>query len=125
MPECSTVITPSNDKIESPLTLSSLADQLRELEAAKVKTAALEKAIHKQLQIELASLPGRYGFSSLEAFMDAVRAANLASNTSPTPNSAPSSTPGRTPHSPARISKKLKEFVKNGITSKEITKELK
>ena len=47
--------------------------QIKELEVTKKKMAALEKAIARRLKKELASLPGNYGYASLEEFVDALR----------------------------------------------------
>jgi hypothetical protein len=45
------------------------------LEAAKAKVAKLEQAIAAQLNRELAALPGKYGFDSVDAFVKAVKGA--------------------------------------------------
>jgi hypothetical protein len=50
--------------------------QIKELEAAKAKIVALEKAIAKRLRKELASLPHKFGFSTLEHFLDALKASS-------------------------------------------------
>jgi len=50
-------------------------DKIKELEATKVKVAALEKKIATQLHRELAALPGKFGFDSVAAFLKAVKAA--------------------------------------------------
>jgi len=47
--------------------------QIKELEVTKAKIVALEKAIARRLKKELASLPGKYGFSSLEEFVEALQ----------------------------------------------------
>src|SRR5471032_3139318 len=50
--------------------------QIKELEVTKAKIVSLEKAIAKRLNKELASLPNKYGFSSLEEFVGALREAS-------------------------------------------------
>jgi hypothetical protein len=50
--------------------------QIKELEAAKAKIVALEKAIAKKLHKELASLPHKFGFSTLGHFLDALKASS-------------------------------------------------
>ena len=52
-----------------------IANKLKEIEAARAKIAALEKAVAAELNKELASLPAHYGFSSVKAFAKAVKAA--------------------------------------------------
>ncbi len=54
--------------------------QIKELEVTKAKMAALEKAIAKRLNKELASLPSKYGFGSLEEFIGAVKEASGGSS---------------------------------------------
>jgi hypothetical protein len=50
--------------------------QIKELEVTKAKIVALEKAIAKRLSKELASLPSKYGFASIEEFVGSVREAS-------------------------------------------------
>lgn len=52
-----------------------VTDKLKELEATKAKVADLEKSIANELNRELGSLPGKYGFDSVKAFIKAVKAA--------------------------------------------------
>ena len=47
--------------------------QIKELEVTKAKIVALEKSIAKRLRKELASLHDRYGFSSLQEFIKALK----------------------------------------------------
>jgi len=47
--------------------------QIKELEVTKAKMVALEKSIAQRLKKELAALPGKYGYASLEDFIDALR----------------------------------------------------
>jgi hypothetical protein len=60
-------------------------DKIKELEATKVKVAALEKKIATQLQRELAALPGKYGFGSVAAFLKALKAAAGGKSPKPAP----------------------------------------
>ena len=53
-----------------------VTDKLKELEAARAKLASLEQSLEAQLNKELAGLPAKYGFESVEAFVNAVRGAN-------------------------------------------------
>ena len=52
-----------------------ITDKIKELETARVKLAELEKAVERKLPQELAELPVKYGFASVEEFASAVRAA--------------------------------------------------
>jgi DNA-binding NarL/FixJ family response regulator len=53
-----------------------VTDKLKELEAARAKLASLEQSIQAELHKELAQLPAKYGFSSVNDFADALRAAS-------------------------------------------------
>ena len=50
--------------------------QIKELEATKAKIATLEKSIAKRLKKELAVLPKSFGYSSLDEFVKALKAAS-------------------------------------------------
>jgi hypothetical protein len=52
-----------------------ITDKIKELEATRAKIASLEKSIATQLDAELAELPGKYGFATVQAFIKAVKAA--------------------------------------------------
>ena len=52
-----------------------VTNQIKELEVTKKKIAVLEKAIARRLKKELASLHRKYGYASLEDFVDALREA--------------------------------------------------
>lgn len=52
-----------------------LTEKIKELEAAKAKVADLEQKIIAERPDELAALPERYGFSSLNEFIKAVKVA--------------------------------------------------
>jgi hypothetical protein len=53
-----------------------VSDKIKELEAARAKLATLEQSIASALNKELAALPGKYGFDSVDAFVAAVKAAS-------------------------------------------------
>lgn len=50
-------------------------NKIKELEAARAKISKLEQAIAAERAKELASLPGKYGFSDAASFIKAVKAA--------------------------------------------------
>jgi DNA invertase Pin-like site-specific DNA recombinase len=52
-----------------------ITKKLQELEATKAKVAGLEKAIAAELNRELAALPAQFGFSNVQSFIKAVKAA--------------------------------------------------
>lgn len=52
-----------------------VTDKIKELETYKSKVADLEKSIATQLDSELAGLPVKYGFDSVDAFLRAVKKA--------------------------------------------------
>ena len=52
-----------------------IANQIKEIEAARAKIAALEKSVEAAMNKELAALPGKYGFVSFKAFAKAVKTA--------------------------------------------------
>lgn len=60
-----------------------ITNKLKAIEAAKAKIAALEKSIATELNKELASLPAKYGFDSVKAFADAVKAAGAPGKVRP------------------------------------------
>jgi len=51
-----------------------IADQIQDLNAARAKVAELEKIIAAQLNQELISLPGKYGYSDMNEFIAALKA---------------------------------------------------
>ena len=52
-----------------------VTDKIKELQDLQARAADLQKTIETERQKELASLPGKYGFDTVEAFIKAVRAA--------------------------------------------------
>ena len=51
-----------------------VTDKIKELEAARAKLANLEQSIASELNKELAALPARYGFASVDSFIAALKA---------------------------------------------------
>lgn len=51
-------------------------DKLKELQATREKLATLERELADTLNKELVSLPSKYGFGSVDEFVNAVRAAS-------------------------------------------------
>ena len=52
-----------------------ITKKIQELAATRAKIANLEKAIATELNRELAGLPAKFGFDSVQAFLKAVKAA--------------------------------------------------
>lgn len=52
-----------------------VTDKIKQLQDLQAQAANLQKSIEAERAQELAALPGRYGFDSVEAFIKAVRAA--------------------------------------------------
>ncbi len=52
-----------------------VTDKIKELEAARAKLASLEQSIADQMNKELAELPAKFGFASVDDFVKAVKAA--------------------------------------------------
>jgi DNA-binding CsgD family transcriptional regulator len=52
-----------------------VTEKLKELEATRAKLASLEQAVAAELNKELAALPSKYGFASVDDFARAVLAA--------------------------------------------------
>lgn len=53
-----------------------VTDKIKELEAARAKLASLEQSIADEMKKELAGLPARFGFESVDDFVAAVKAAS-------------------------------------------------
>jgi len=60
-----------------------VTDQIKQLAATRAKLASLEKNVALQLNKELAALPGKYGFDSVESFAKAVKAATRGKKPTP------------------------------------------
>lgn len=106
-----------------------ITEKLKELDALKTKTAALEAAIASEQSAALATLPEKYGFTSAAAFIAAVRAASGARRGRPSKKGAK-----KTKGKPARRRRatiteetraELKKLVEAGKTGREIAQTLK
>ena len=102
-----------------------VTEKIKTIEDYKVKIAALEKEVAKQLHAELAGLPAKYGFASVNGFVLAVKKA--AGGRSP---SAPSrAAGGKKRRRRARITPEMrleiKQAVQAGKTGSQIAKEFK
>ena len=51
-----------------------VADKIKKLQELQAQAVSLQQSIEAERAQELAALPGRYGFDSVEAFIKAVRA---------------------------------------------------
>jgi hypothetical protein len=60
--------------------LHMVTKQIKELEVTKAKIVALERSIAKRLQKELSSLHDKYGFSSIQEFVKALKGAASGSS---------------------------------------------
>jgi DNA invertase Pin-like site-specific DNA recombinase len=100
-----------------------VSSKLKELEATRAKLASLEEEVQSELKKELAALPGKYGFASPEAFIEAVRAATGARRGRPAAKAA-----GRSRRHRAVITDEtraqVKKLVEGGKTGAEIAKQL-
>lgn len=52
-----------------------VSDKIKKLEAARDKVANLEQSIASELNKELAALPAKYGFASVDSFIAALKTA--------------------------------------------------
>jgi hypothetical protein len=53
-----------------------VTDKIKQLEAARAKLVSLEQSLASELNKELADLPAKYGFDSVDTFVKAVKAAS-------------------------------------------------
>jgi hypothetical protein len=119
-----------------------VTDKLKELEAARLKLATLERSLADELNQELASLPGKYGFASTSEFVSAVNAAagggpgrprgrrrGRPPSTAAKPAAAPAAKRGRKRRTRAVITDEtraqVKKMVDSGKTGAEIAQTLK
>ena len=93
-----------------------VTNKLKELEAAKTKIAQLEKSIADEMAQELAALPAKFGFGSVQAFLKAVKAASRGGRKPA--KSAKRTRAVITPETKAKV----KELVAAGKTGKQIAK---
>lgn len=108
-----------------------VTDKIKELEAARAKLANLEQSIASELNKELAALPAKYGFASVEVFVAAVKAAGGARRgrrPGRAAKAAKPAGPGRKRRKRAVITDEtrssLKKLVEAGKTGGEIAKAL-
>ena len=101
-----------------------VTDKLKTLAITKARVAELEKSIATELNRELSALPAKYGFDSLPAFFDAVRAASRGKVRGQAKPAA--STGGKKRRKRAVITSetksKVKSLVESGKTGAEIAK---
>jgi hypothetical protein len=76
--------------------------QIKELEVTKAKIVALEKSIAKRLRKELASLHDKYGFSSLQEFIKALKGSSGGSPRKAASKAKPARPARPAPRSPSR-----------------------
>jgi len=105
-----------------------IADRIKELEATRRKLAALETEVAVEQNKELAALPARYGFTSADTFIAAVRAATTKRRgRKPATKTAAAAPVGRRRR--AKITDEtraeVKKLVQAGKTGSEIAKSLK
>jgi hypothetical protein len=109
----------ADDKSRQIVHIMAKTNILKALEAARAKVSKLEQAVAAKHNRQLAALPAQHGFSSIEAFLKAVKAAAAG---------------GRRTSAPARHRKravittetkaKLKALAEAGKTGREIAKTL-
>jgi len=92
-----------------------ITNKLKAIVAARAKIAALEKSIATELNKELASLPAKYGFDSVEAFANAVKASG-------TPGKVRSAAKPAAAGKPSPVSKKRTRAVITDATRADVKK---
>ena len=100
-----------------------VTDKIKTLAITRARVAELEKSIATELNRELAGLPGKYGFETLPAFFDAVKAASRGKAR----GSAKSSSRGSSKRRKRAVitsetKAKVKSLVEGGKTGAEIAK---
>jgi len=100
-------------------------DKIKTLAITRARVAELEKSIATELNRELAALPARYGFDSLPAFFDAVRAASRGKSRVPSkPKAAGGGKRRKRAVITAETKAKVKSLVEGGKTGAEIAKQV-
>jgi hypothetical protein len=105
-----------------------VTDKIKQLKATQAKIAELEKSIATQLSKELSSLPAKYGYSSVEAFIQAVKSnsGGRRGKAAAAPKKAAASGGGKKRRKRAVITAETKAQVKSlagaGKTGSEIAK---
>lgn len=106
-----------------------ITETIKELETAKAKLAELETMAQKQSTEALSSLPGKYGFSTVEEFIAALKEAAPKRRGRKAKKSAAAPTKSRSKgRTRARITPEMKEQLKtmvgDGKTGAEVAKSL-
>jgi DNA-binding NarL/FixJ family response regulator len=102
-----------------------VTDKLKTLALAKAKVAELEKSITTELNRELASLPGKYGFDNAADFVEAVRSASRGTSRGAAKSSPKSTSTGKRRKRAVITSEtksKVKSLVEAGKTGAEIAR---
>ncbi|MBA4138652.1 MAG: hypothetical protein C0518_15205 [Opitutus sp.] len=100
-----------------------VTDKLNKLREYQRQMAKIEKELARY-NAKLASLPGKYGFKSMDTFIDALRGAKGSGTGGAAKGGAKSS--GRKPRAKItpEMKQKLKSLVNSGKTGGEIAKQL-
>jgi hypothetical protein len=102
--------------------------QIKELEVTKAKIVALEKSIAKRLRKELASLHDKYGFSSLQEFIRALKGSSGAAPRKSASKAKPAKSSGKKRAKRSVITDETRAAVKKqveaGKTGSQIAKSL-
>ena len=102
--------------------------QIKELEVTKAKIVALEKSIAKRLRKELSSLHDKYGFSSLQEFIGALKGASRGVPRKAASKSKPAKSAGKKRAKRSVITDEtrasVKKMVEAGKTGSQIAKAL-
>ena len=105
-----------------------VTDKIKTLAITKARVAELEKSIAAELNRELSALPEKYGFDSLPAFFDAVRAASRGKTRGRAKTTTAKATSGGKRRKRAVITAetkaKVKSLVESGKTGAEIAKQV-
>jgi hypothetical protein len=102
--------------------------QIKELEVTKAKIVALEKSIAKRLRKELASLHDKYGFSSLQEFISALKGSTRGAGRKAASKAKPAKSSGKKRAKRSVITDETRAAVKKqveaGKTGSQIAKSL-
>ena len=104
-----------------------VTDKIKTLAITRARVAELEKSIAAELNRELSALPGKYGFDSLPAFFDAVRAASRGKTRGQAKTTSKAVSGGRRRKRAvitAETKAKVKSLVEGGKTGAEIAKQV-
>jgi DNA-binding NarL/FixJ family response regulator len=99
-------------------------DKINQLVAAKAKLAEMEQTISAERTTALANLPSDYGFSDLNAFIKALKAAQKDGGRRKA-KSKPAAKPAKRTRAKITDETKVKALVDEGKTGAEIAKALK